>query len=275
MTYWTTGDILTATKLNNMTPLFGTGSDGDVTISTNTTLTSHKYYNNLTINAGISLDVNNYCIFVKKTLTVNGIIHCNGNDAVTSTPGAGRTAILFGESGTGGTVVGGAGAGGGGGGIVFIVAENVIISVTGEINAKGGIGGNGYSTANYGNGNAGSDEANSYGNNGGAGGNSHTAYVGGAGGVATLSTFLPVQHLPLSLYIVYTKIATGGAGGGGGGLYPQQGGGGGGGGGGSVIILKLEYTNDGLISVAGGAGGVAYGDADNGSVGSNGNSYII
>lgn len=42
------------TNLNNSLAFaksFGSGSDGDVTISTNTTLTQDMYYNNLTINS--------------------------------------------------------------------------------------------------------------------------------------------------------------------------------------------------------------------------------
>ena len=59
---------------------FGDGSDGDVTISVDTNLTSDKYYDNLTINSGKILSPAGYRIFVRKTLTVNGTISGNGNN---------------------------------------------------------------------------------------------------------------------------------------------------------------------------------------------------
>lgn len=54
--------------------VYGQGTDGDVTISANTTLTSDKYYNNLTVNSNTTLLTNGYRIFVKNTLTNNGYI---------------------------------------------------------------------------------------------------------------------------------------------------------------------------------------------------------
>lgn len=49
---------------------YGSGSDGSVTISTNTTLTSDKYYYNLTINSNTVLNTGGYRIFVKNLLTL-------------------------------------------------------------------------------------------------------------------------------------------------------------------------------------------------------------
>jgi hypothetical protein len=54
--------------------VYGQGTDGDVTISSNTTLTGDKYYNNLTVNNGVTLLTNGYRVFVKNTLTNNGSI---------------------------------------------------------------------------------------------------------------------------------------------------------------------------------------------------------
>lgn len=70
---------------------FGNWSDGDVTISTNTTLVRDMYYRNLTINSTIVLNPNGYRIYVAGTLTNNGIIRRNGNvwgDWVVVTPWA-------------------------------------------------------------------------------------------------------------------------------------------------------------------------------------------
>jgi len=50
-------------------PLFGDGSDGDVTITAGTTLTRDMYYHNLTINAGQTLNPGGFRIFVSGTLT--------------------------------------------------------------------------------------------------------------------------------------------------------------------------------------------------------------
>lgn len=54
--------------------IYGQGTDGNVTISANTTLTSDKYYDNLTVNSNITLLTNGYRVFVKNTLTNNGYI---------------------------------------------------------------------------------------------------------------------------------------------------------------------------------------------------------
>lgn len=60
--------------------VFGDGSDGDVIISTDTTLVRDMYYNNLTINSTKTLYPNWYRIFVKETLLNNGTISQNGNN---------------------------------------------------------------------------------------------------------------------------------------------------------------------------------------------------
>lgn len=51
--------------------IYGTGSDGSVTISTNTTLTSDKYYYNLTVNANTVLNTGGYRVFVKNILSLD------------------------------------------------------------------------------------------------------------------------------------------------------------------------------------------------------------
>lgn len=61
--------------------VYGQGTDGDVIIPANTALTSDKYYNNLTINAGVTLLTNGYRVFVKDTLTNNGYIGVGTNAA--------------------------------------------------------------------------------------------------------------------------------------------------------------------------------------------------
>lgn len=50
--------------------VYGSGSDGSVTISSNTTLTSDKFYYNLTINSNVVLNTAGYRLFVKNILTL-------------------------------------------------------------------------------------------------------------------------------------------------------------------------------------------------------------
>ena len=54
--------------------VYGTGADGDVTISGTVTLTSDKYYNNLTVPLGNVLLTNGYKVFVKNTASINGVV---------------------------------------------------------------------------------------------------------------------------------------------------------------------------------------------------------
>jgi hypothetical protein len=84
--------------------LFGDGSDGNVTISSNTSLTRDMYYDNLTIDGSVTLNPNGYRIFVSGTLTLdNGaIIARNGNPGTSSGGfGAGLAAGTLGVGGVG------------------------------------------------------------------------------------------------------------------------------------------------------------------------------
>lgn len=49
--------------------IYGSGSDGNVTISTNTTLTRDMYYNNLTIADGVHLNTAGFRVFVRNSLS--------------------------------------------------------------------------------------------------------------------------------------------------------------------------------------------------------------
>jgi hypothetical protein len=60
--------IVVNTRLGGLF-VYGDGSDGNVTLTVNTTLTRDMYYNNLTINSGVNLDPSGYRIFVQNTLT--------------------------------------------------------------------------------------------------------------------------------------------------------------------------------------------------------------
>lgn len=89
-------------------PVYGAGSDGTVTISTNTTLTSDKYYYNLEIAANTNLITGGYRVFVKNLLTLhNGSLigfttgsNANGSIAGGGIVGGAVTNSLGGNSAT-------------------------------------------------------------------------------------------------------------------------------------------------------------------------------
>jgi hypothetical protein len=74
---------------------YGSGSDGSVTISSNTTLTSDKFYYNLTINANTVLNTAGYRIFVKNILTLNSgsVVGVAANSYVMNTGFSGSGSI--------------------------------------------------------------------------------------------------------------------------------------------------------------------------------------
>ncbi|WP_128426283.1 hypothetical protein [Gudongella oleilytica] len=103
--------------------MFNYASD-DETISSDTSLSEHiNVYNNLTINAGITLSGRSGVtyIFVKETLTINGTISASGKGSA------------------GGAITAPAGSGGNGGGILIILARKILGS--GSIKASGADGG--------------------------------------------------------------------------------------------------------------------------------------
>jgi len=65
---------------------FGTGADGNVTISSNTTLTRDMHYNNLTVNTTFTLNTDWYSVYVKEKLLNNGTIADNWSNAFGTTP---------------------------------------------------------------------------------------------------------------------------------------------------------------------------------------------
>lgn len=118
-------DTLATSIYAGFTKNFGTGADGNLTYDGSTTilgmapsasaytLTRDIYANNLTVNAGVTINTGGYRIFVKGTLTLSNattsIIQNNGGNG-------GNGAAISGNSGGGG---GGAGSGGAGGIIIL------------------------------------------------------------------------------------------------------------------------------------------------------------
>lgn len=212
---------------------FGDGSDGDVTISSNTTSTRDMYYNNLTIASSSTLYPNGYRIFVRNTLTVNSSssIARIGNNASGQTGGTGLTT---------GTIFGG------------------LAGVNGQ-NA-GGYSSTPGNTAN----------PSLTGLNGADGGKNYNNNAGGTGGVATLeksemlvtsitATTLTVENNLKAVWLPFGdsshEVLSGSGGGGAGSAVPDRYGGGSGGNGGTVYIAARTIINNGIISVAGGNGG--------------------
>jgi tetraspanin-3/YLP motif-containing protein 1 len=65
--------------------IFGLGSDGNVTIAANTSLSRDMYYNTLTVNANTILFTNGFKVFVKENLINNGTIGMPSNISQTTT----------------------------------------------------------------------------------------------------------------------------------------------------------------------------------------------
>jgi len=61
--------------------IYGSGKDGNVTLSTNTTLTRDMYYNSLTINDGVHLATAGFKVFVRNSLSFSTSV---ANKATTS-----------------------------------------------------------------------------------------------------------------------------------------------------------------------------------------------
>lgn len=99
---WTVYNDISTTLVSD-TNYWGTGADGNVTISSNTNLSATtdgdmivKNYNDLTVNSGVTLTTDNRCrgalLYVKGNLVVNGTISmtargCKANPATVGTDG--------------------------------------------------------------------------------------------------------------------------------------------------------------------------------------------
>jgi hypothetical protein len=243
--------------------IFGDGSDGDVTITANTDLDRDMFYNNLTINAGVTLNTKGYRVFVKENLTINGLISVDGGNGGNGTNGSNAPSKTGGGGGSGGA----AGAVGG-------AAGYLPASIAGKGGAAGGAGGDGGYGPSGGqtggsgtNSGAGSAVSQSIGQNGlagavggagGKGGGTSSGGGAGAGGAAGSATAVPsssggIRSLLALLWRVFPDNASpvsfkGHAGNGGGGS-------GGGGGGGAGYVEESNYYDGGGGGGGGGSGG--------------------
>ena len=247
--------------------MFGDGADGNVTISTNTTLSSNKFYNNLTVNSNITLNTSGYVVFVAGTLTLNGNISNSANGTIPAANGtlkgggagaapacgsgctgnAGPGVIGQGGNGGNGGADSGGGQGGGSGGTVTKIISGYNVSSFSDMEANPVFGGTG-------------------GGSGGGGGGGVSGGGGGGGGVVIVLANI------INISSTGNIMANGGVGG-----VPTGGfcGGGGGGGGGNIIIYYTSLTNNGSIQVNGGAGGAGLAGGSTGGTGANGNIIYV
>jgi hypothetical protein len=254
------GSLHSKAKYNALMPFTrysfgGNGSLGDVVVSTNTTISGINHYNSLTVNYGVALTCGTgTMIFVKETLTVNGLITSSGQG------GAGGASY----GGSGGQGGGLAGSGGAGGSYTYDSNNKYMAGSGGSTDFSGGIaqlyynGASGIGTVYQGWG----IEKFAYAKGGGGGGGGYTgAGAGGAGGGSLL-----IEAMNVIIGSTGAIRADGLNGGNG----SMSGSGGGGGGGGGILVINCStLSNSGAISAVGGAGGTGSG-ASGGWYGYNG-----
>jgi hypothetical protein len=225
---------------------FGDGSDGDVTIDTNTTLLRDMYYRNLVVEQGTSINTNGFRVFVRDTLYLNGFMWNPGED------GGDGDAVSAGAGGVGAGHSGstlGRGKDGGKG-------EDGTPAVAG-IDINGGRGGDG-------------------GDGGGLNGELGGATIIG-GGIGVENGLADIRNLTKG-YHAYNQRIEGGAGGGGGGEDSGTFGGGGGSGGGVIMVaayrIRTGYnpiSSSKQFHAPGGNGG----EGGNGGGGGGGGTVIV
>jgi hypothetical protein len=278
--------------------VYGTGDDGNVTVSTSVTLTRDMHYANLTITSGGTIKTDGYRVFVKGTYSgqAGAIFHNDGSDAAINVAGTGGSSAsnqrVLGRGGSGasnGTATTGTAA------PSTITLNTTALGGSGGAGGagSGGAGGAGYSTAanswsNLVNGqswrdfpirvlgssfNQVNDTVNSLmisggGGGGSGGGNGTDANNGGGGGGGGVVVLV-------ARYVVNAGRISANGGAGGTSLTGTNNGGGGGGGGGVLLITCETYTNTGTVSASGGAGGAGKGTGSNGTAGSAGTVNVL
>lgn len=243
----------------------GDGSDGDVTLTSNTTYTNKiKQFKNLTINAGVTLTIDNSIIFVSKTLTVKGTISANGkgyaggaerqDDPGDGNDGDGLDDVYNDDNVDDFGIY--AGAGGGGGGGMFKTPTTATGGAGGRCSGAGGAGGVGNSNGSGGSSGSFPSQFSSFLNilqlmkckgAGGGGGAAISMYDGGAGGAGGGVIIIMCRTLDIQTGSTITANGNDGA--------SEDAGGGGGGGGLIFIQYKTLIANNGTQTVNGGSGG--------------------
>lgn len=288
-----TSFAVTPNTYQPLSPIFGSGVDGAVTISGSVTLTKDMNYSSLTINAGAALKTNGFRVRVSGTLTLSsapaGSIFLNGgiggNGASSSTGGTAgaqpdaqwTTVPKAGVGFAGGAGTSGAGSSSG-------ITSHV--NYGGSLAGQGGAGGAGTSAAgaanrtsngqslaysldgpqiSVGTGSAAgsnSPHAGALASGGGGGGftTGGPAPGGGGGGSSGGTIYIAASTIDRGSNTTTGIIQSKGGTGGNGGSSASSGGGGGGAGGGGGIVMIVYSTITGstitnAIDVTGGNGG--------------------
>lgn len=234
--------------------LFGTGADGNVTVSSGTTtITRDMHYANLTLSGTGKINVNGFRVFVAGTLDISAA----GNQAI-------YTAVNPGGAGSGATGGGGAGA-----------LASPLVPYHGPNGANGATGTTGVGAAGAAGSGAGTFVLTSPGSAGGAGGAGGSG-AGGAGGAVSGSAGTVVS-LTSPFWMASFAYACGGAActGGGSGAGDGTNAGGGGGGGctaNQALFIFANTINRGASTAAGAlwCRGSNGGNGGNGTAGNTG-----
>ena len=88
---WTLDSLITDERIKDVTYILWTGADGDVTISSDTTLVRDMYYKSLTIESWATLFPNGYKIYCTGDVLNNGTISFTGNDWQDGTDAVGNS----------------------------------------------------------------------------------------------------------------------------------------------------------------------------------------
>lgn len=284
--------------------MFGSGSDGDATISATTTLSRDMFYNDLTVNS--ALVTSGYRIHVAGTLSGTGTIDWgtpnNGADGSGMTGGAGGTQSGSGPFKNTAGAAGGNGSSAGGGGGDGASRTSTIKSGaaggnggmdgTGDFGVGGSAGtatipypfiGSGHTIYGFANATSGPVEliyaaAGSGGGGGGASAGSGSGNQGAGGGGAGASGGL-IYISAKTFSGSFTIKSVGGNGGNGAnatGSHDEDGGGGGGAGGsgGSAIVIYSTKTWTGSYNLAGGTGGTGGNGISGGTAGDSGSNGL-
>lgn len=260
--------------------LFGDGSDGDVTIAAGTTtLTRDMFYDDLSISSGAVLRPDGFRVFVRGTLTLDGLIHSNGGNGSGTAAGGGAYVSGSRPLSTGNT----AGGGGSSGCLAPGPGSSNATAPRGFSNSGGAAGITNPFPCVACTGGAGTDGGAGKGGGGGAGGNNSggaSAQNGEAAGTVGVSSAAHGDLRALlrgsfdAVNLNYVKYGAGGTGGGGGGCGGTNGGGGGGGGG--IVFVAARYaTGSGSVQAKGGNGGNGSGAIGGGGGGGGGGGVVV
>lgn len=234
----------------NGTWLYGDGMDGNGSFTYDDSLWEHKFYQDLTIDSGVSLCTNGFKIHVSGTLTNNGIIHNNGTD------GEDSVGTVNGSPGHGGNYGSLAWEGHWGGAGSVQTGETVYTVDEQAYYARGGNGGDGL----YG---------------GGGSGEGSNIY-GAARHFMVSAAYLSGIYDGDAAWTGARTIGGGMGGGGGTGDDDVAAGGSGGGSGNILWIAARALAGNGELQAKGGNGGQAGGtDAGGGGGGGGGIIYLL